>query len=273
MAKANPGVKEYGSSDAYEPQAPDEALKNPAADLQQMQVRLLQMKAAEKRLQDEIGRLTAHAAASKALDAQLTPEAMDAVATSRGDLSTFVAGAMKALDPAMAKTIRDERTKSDKAIDTAKAAVTLAIDDVTVKQAAALESHKALTTAAKDYAAATDVTARVKKATADLVAQRQKIEALVKENRFAAAGFWLLELDQQLQAAPTLDKAREALATAWQKLQAASIEAGTKDDELTAATAEEAAAKKALEDATKNQVAKTLERIELAVRPKTASAA
>jgi hypothetical protein len=274
MAKANAGGgRDYGSSDAYEPQAPEDGPKDPAADLQQMQVKLAQMKAAEKRLQDDIVRLTAHAVASKALDAQLTPEAIDAVTTSRAELTTFVASGMKALDTATAKTIRDERTKSDKAIEAADGAVTLAVADSKAKQAAAAESQKALSTAAKDYAMTTDVTARVKKATADLVALRQKVEALVRENRFGAAGFWLFELEQQLSAAPTLDKAQEAFATAWRKLEAASTDAGVKDDELTAATAKEAASKKALDDATKNRVAKTLENIELAARPKTASAA
>lgn len=278
MAKASAGGgRDYSSNEpgeANDPQTAEDAPKSPESEIQDKEVQLAQLKAAEKRLQDEIVRLTAHAANAKALDGQLTKAATDAAARAKKELSDFVTTGMKALDAATTTKIDDARKTAKAGIQKKSDAYDQAVKDREATQAAVAKKQGDVSDATKTYAAAKDVTARVKQATADLQALRQKVEALAKANQFVAAGFWLFELQEQLNRpdAPTLDGAGGKLSKAWLDLQAASIAAGTADDELTAANAKEAASKKALDDATKNRVDKILDALGATADPKTAAA-
>ena len=278
MAKASAGgSKEYGSSgsgDAYDPQAAEDSPKAPETELQDKEIELAQMRAREKRLQDEILRLTQHAANSKALDAQLSAAAIEAATHAREELSTFVTSGMKALDAEMVKRIEEARNVSAETIKNSRVTYKQTVDYRIDKQAEVAKQQEALSEAMKRYAAAKEVTARVNKATADLLALRQKVEAKVKANEFAAAGFWLFELQQQLDdpKAPTFDKAAANLSKAWKELQDASKLAGDAADELTKANAKELTAKKALDDAEKNRIEKILETLGVTSVPKTAAA-
>jgi len=280
MAKSSPGgSKDYGSNEpvppdeGYEPPGGDDAAKDPAGELKKKQLALTALKASEKRLQEEIARLTSHTTAFTALAGQLTDTAIGAVASARADLRKFVDSGKKALDPGTQKIIENEWGAAEAAIKSAVTSYQAKTDERKSRQAALADSQQKVTEAAAAYAAAKDVMARTSKASSELITLREKVEGHVKRDEFAAAGVWLFELDAQLAAspAPNKDKAIAAISDAWRALEKANQNLVTAEDALADATAAEADAKKTLEEAQKQRLVTILEAVNQSAKPASAA--